>query len=272
MKKKKSIIPSIVANLFYHGLFIAMALSIIESSKPNEIAVLYIWFGILGLYVASLIWVFGADYTSEWRKYSSLIAVLKAINIPITIRLFFSSILFLDGGEGNSFLLMGMELSTTFKIHLALLTYSTFSLFTVGCRFTVKDNTITIVNGKIYYPNETFMQWPLWKQEKYFFDEKYTLPRFSISLQCTEGEFFVDVYMVEILLCLEIAKNAKIRNLDTDLLKKQAVEKISQEIKERAKTLTYKQFMTQQAAEFLTEVATFPISWSGKAKFISSTT
>ncbi len=259
---------SVAFHLLFLVFFLVLGVSAAKHTS-NEIPLLYVLFGGLGVFVVFMASIHTSQSNQRVRKYPGWIAFLSAIGIPAILCLMFSSIFFVAAEEGNHYLLMDVEAGTAFKIHLILLAYSILCLFAFWSRYTVKDKSLIVINEKIFYPGEAFRQWPVLRKEESILEQEHALPPFPVTLKCRDGEFAVGV-KTKIYLCIETAKKEGNRSLNVNQLNEQSQKRIAQELMERAAPLTYGEFLKQQPRGPLMEVAGFTIFWPGKAKFTST--
>lgn len=130
-------------------------------------------------------------------------------------------------------------------------------------RFYVQKGSAVVLNGKIYYPGESYVLTPFYFSDLEKFPLEYKLPEFALKLDCDDGEFEVKI---EPTVKLQFEMSLGERFLDPDKFRQKLKASVADYILDYARCGTLGAFFS---SKLLMEISVLgiPVVWDGKANY-----
>jgi len=155
------------------------------------------------------------------------------------------------------------ELFWMFKPFVFFLLYGILCFVFFWTRFYVKEGSVVIKDGKVYYPGESYVLTPFYIPDLERLSQDYEVPKFDLKLKCDDGEFEVTIEP-KVKLLFENSLGERVLDLDKfhQKLKASVVDYI----------LNYAKYGTLGAffsSKLLMEISVLGITvvWDGKANY-----
>lgn len=218
-----------------------------------------------GLWISLMVYIFylpfivGFGYSHcSWRKKLGW-KILSSFGFLFAFLQFLSSLIMFMYGMGTFPKDPRPDLFRSLLIfHLVTLTYVTLFAFFVWNRYTVSENALMLIDGKLLYPGENYITWPFLTYEFKAVKQDILVEEYT-PINCTDGKFNLKLKTI-VKLNVKEAKKLRIASLDYQKIVQKVEETIPLIIRNRAQKMTLGELLNYRE-EYPMLLYGFPLIW-----------